>query len=620
MTRTAELTAQLLDGTLGGAKSAELAALVAADPAAAAEHLALLELEAELRGLRTDFDLAGATVAAVERAQADRTANAVMSEIATGPAPAWAPRPAEPARRAEPRSRRRAWAAAALVACAAAVLLGLWLGGKQPVGPAPDGVPEPDAFARLSHKSGSVEVLNHAGDAVPAEEGGELPAGFTVRTVGEDSLAVVLLRDQTRVEIEPDSVVRFAGDAAEAAGKPGVFLAAGQLTAAVPQRPDDRPFVVGTAVAEVLARGGTFVVSSAGPDSARVDNRQGKVDLVRAVAPKPVPVAAGGSAVVHAGVDRLDMERSPSADRTPKRVLAFQGYRDAVFSPDGAEVWVATARAFARWTPNGGLTETGFYPRKNEGVAAFTRDRRFLLTFRGERDDRVLVRTLPDGGEHAAINARPTDPRLWAVAADASWLAVIDPRPNNRRVRVFDGAAGDERFVREFDDQLTCVAGTPDGKGLVVAVHATGRGASNRVVALDALTSDRLYALPVLKRPVTAMTYSADGRLLAVGFNGIVQLWDVRTLELVRTVTGFERVLTCLAFAPDGRRLAAGTQDGHVWVWDVETGRQTQLIEAGSRGVRAVAFSPNGKQLVTVANTAPVAVWDVADPPAGEVQ
>lgn len=615
MTRTAELTAKLLDGTLCDAECAELEMLVASDPAAEAEHLALLELEAELRALRTDFDLSDVTLDAIQTAQAERTTGAVMAAIAGREPPAWAPAPspaAAPAPVVGSRMRRRAiWAgAAALLACAAALVL--WLGGKQPEGP-DGGTETPVAFAKLARKSGWVELLNHAGDALHAEEGAELPAGFVLRT-GDESVAVVeLLRDRTRVEIEPDSVVRFAGDAPEAAGKPHMFLAAGQLTAAVPQRSHDA-LVVGTPVTDVSTRGGMFVISSAGPDSTRVDIKHGKVELVRAAAPKPVPVF-GGAVVVRAGFDKVEFERVPAADRAPKRTLAAPGTRDAVFSPDGTEVWAASARALQRWTLDGGLKEVGFFPRKGtEGVAAFTRDKRYLVTFRGERDDRVLVRTAPDGGEHAAINARPTDPRLWTVAPDAAWLAITDPRPNNKVVRVYDGRSGDDRFVRDFEEPVSCLAASPDGKTLAVAVHTTTRGASNKVVVLDAETSDRLFALPVLKRPATALAFSPDGRFLAVGFNGIIQLWDVRAQELVRSITGFERALTCLAYSPDGKRLAAGTQDGHVWLWDADTGRQTQLIETGGRGVRAIAFAPNGKQLVAVANNAPVAVWDVTEP------
>jgi WD40 repeat protein len=629
MSRTAELTVKLLDSTLSEAECAELEALIAADPAAEAEHLALLELEVELRGLRTDLDLADATLTKIADAQADRTADAVLDQIATAPLPTWArstettettdtaapSRPVDQLR--QPRSRFRLWIGVGVLAACAATLLLVFLNNQDSQLPLPiDDTPTPTAFAKLSRKAGSVELLSPTGDVIPAIEGGDLPAGFTVRTVGDESLAVVeLLNEKTRVEIEPDSVVRFAGGSPESPGKPRVFLAAGQLTAAVPHRPDDQPMIVGTSVAELFTREGTFVLSSAGPDSVRVDIKHGKVDVVRNTAPKPVRLDAGRAAVLFAGIDQLDIEHAQPIDRAPKRTLTFPGARDIAFSPDGSEIWVANARAFARWPANGNPVETSFYPRKgNDGIAAITRNKKFLVAFRGERDDRVLIRTLPDGGEHAALNARPSDPRFWAVAPNAAWLAVVDPRPNNKRVHIIDGARGDERFDRPFEEgMITCVAATPNGKNLAVGIQSNARGAGNKIVVIDAVTSDQFPALPLPKRPLMAMTFSPDSHVLAAGFNGTVQLWDWQNLELIRSINGFERALVCLAFSPDGKRLAAATQDGHVWLWNVDTGRQTQLIDVGSRGIRTVAFSPNGKQLVTLTGNAAVAVWDVVD-------
>ena len=410
--------------------------------------------------------------------------------------------------------------------------------------------------------------------------------------------------------------MRFRDGAPEHARQPQLYLAAGQLTAAVGQRPDGRPLVVGTPVAQVFALGGLFVVSSAGPDSARVDIRRGNVELVRTNAPTPVAVGVG-SALVTAGFEQIHFEQSKPVDRVPKRALAFHGARAAAFSPDGAEVWVANAKVFTRWTP-AGSTETGFFPRRGfDGVTAFSRDKRFLATFRGGANDCVLLRTLPDCGEHAAVDMRPNETRYWTMAPDASWLALAEPKPRRyARVRVLDGATGNERYQREFEEGVGSLTASPDGRTLAVGLNDLGRGANNKVVLVDAATGTRLAALPTQRKALTAMAYSDDGRFLAVGFNGVVQLWDVRARELVRAITGFERALTCLAFAPDGKRLAAGTQDGYVWVWNTDTGEQTQLIEAGGRGVRVIGFAPDGKQLVTVANSAPVAVWDVLDAPA----
>src|SRR5262245_50596791 len=188
MNRCDELTAKLLDGTLTEPEWAELELLLAADPAAADGHLALLELEAVLRGERADFDLTEQTLEKVKDAQAEKTTHAVMAEIATRPAPQWAAH-SESAPAAAPRSRRWVYGVAGLFAVAAGLVVGLWLGTESPK--PPENTPlRPDAsFARLTHTLGSVELLTPQGEVLPAGEGREVPPGHTLRTVGEDSLA-----------------------------------------------------------------------------------------------------------------------------------------------------------------------------------------------------------------------------------------------------------------------------------------------------------------------------------------------------------------------------------------------------------------------------------------------
>ncbi len=618
MTQADELTDRLLEGILTDAEWLELESLLATDPAARADHFALLELEAELRGLRSEFDVSRQTLAKVKAARSEQTAKAVLAEIASLPSPAWASKPSTfPLSKS---TRRWIFAFGGLAAIAAALLIGIWL-GSQPA--ETENIPSNENLAatspenaRLTTSLGSVELLTPQGEVLPAPEGRAVPPGHTLRTVGEDSLASVEMPDRTTVDIAPDSVVRFVV-MGNATTKPRLFLAAGQLTAAVPDAVTDRQIVVGTGVAEVFARMGTFVVSSAGPESTRVDVKKGKVDVVRMDARTRIPVN-GGSAIVQSGFEKVLIEPNFRIDRTPARSLTFPNPREAVFSLDGNDVWVASPRQLTRWTRDGGTADITFLPPKgsnNSGIACFTKDKTRLVTSvitPSTKEEKVFLRSVPAGEQVAELKLKLSETRFWTTAPDGAWFAITEGKPYHKRLRVFDGTVGIERFVSEFDEVVGCMVSSPDGQVLAAALTDPSRG-TTKVVLLDSISGERVATLPTQKKGCTALLFAADGHHLAVGFNGLAQVWDVRTRELEKSISGFERVVTCLAYTSNSKLLAAGTQDGQVWIWSVASGKLVQLIDVGSRGVRCIGFSPDCKRLVTVANNARVGLWNVAE-------
>jgi WD40 repeat protein len=339
-----------------------------------------------------------------------------------------------------------------------------------------------------------------------------------------------------------------------------------------------------------------------------------------------IPVS-GGSAIVQSGFEKVLIEPSARIDRTPARSLTFPNPREAVFSPDGNEIWVASPRQLTRWTRDGGTADMPLTPRKgdiNGPITFFTRDKTTLITSQianaqTTRDEKVLLRAARGGEERAEFNLRLSEARFWAAAPKAAWFASADGKPNQTRLRVIDGATGSERFSHEFEEVVGCVASSANGMVLAASLTEPSRGAT-KVILLDPTTGERLGTLPTQRKGVVHLVFSNDGRQLAVGFNGYVQIWNVQTRELVKSITGFERVVSCLAFSPDGTVLAAGTQDGQVWLWSVASGKAMQLIDVGSRGLRCLDFSPNGKRLVVVANNAPVGLWDVAAIPSDAVE
>lgn len=598
MNRTDVLTDRLIDGTLMDAEVLELEGLLAADPAAHSRHLAAVQLELVLRGLRTEFAIAEPTVAKIEADRVERTTAAVMAELAGRPIPG------QPARR----RRLRVWVACA--ALAAAVLVAVWLGLRPPGDPrkATDLAPADSEFARLTRVAGTVEVVGAS--VVPGQANQRLARGQTVRTVGEESVAEVEFPDRTRMEIYPDSVVRFASDPGEPARK--LVLVEGRVTAVA----TGRIVVVGGST-EVEASRGSFSVCSAGSGSAWVESTDGDVRVHRGAPAEPMILGPGQATFVPDDATLVRIDSRWQIESAPHDRLDFAAL-DVGFAP-GGEVWAVSAKQWARWKP--GTPDPGralFLPKvANDGLAAWlTPDRRAVALCRiDDREERVAVRELPSGAERGRVPVRVNEPRFLCVATDASWIATVGQKPNNRRVRIWDVAPGQERIALDLDDAVTCLALSPDGRRLAIGVSDLARNSGNLVAVVDPLTGERVFDLPTHRKGVYALAFSADGKQLAAGFNGAVQMWDVQSRALGRTLEGFERVVTRLAFSSKGDLLAAGTQDGQVWLWATATGQRTQVIKTGTRGVRSLAFSPDGKLLVTATNKAPVAVWEVASEP-----
>src|SRR5262249_14321548 len=114
------------------------------------------------------------------------------------------------------------------------------------------------------------------------------------------------------------------------------------------------------------------------------------------------------------------------------------------------------------------------------------------------------------------------------------------------------------------------------------------------------------------------MAFAPDGKLLAAGERWKVLLYDTATgkPERVLEKEGPRVRVGCLAFSPDGTLLAVGkgTGDtaGAVELWDVKTGALVWSARGHAGGVTSLAFAPDGKLLASGSWDKTVVVWEPA--------
>jgi WD40 repeat protein len=118
------------------------------------------------------------------------------------------------------------------------------------------------------------------------------------------------------------------------------------------------------------------------------------------------------------------------------------------------------------------------------------------------------------------------------------------------------------------------------------------------------------------------LAYSPDGTTLAAGGSrtryadgpGVVKLWDVATGNNVRVFEEeYSLATSCVAFSPDGKKLAWGTafkDEGNVVLAELRTGHLSRLTE-GFDATFSLAFAPNGRTLASVGFGSGVQMWDV---------
>src|SRR5690348_10542670 len=148
-----------------------------------------------------------------------------------------------------------------------------------------------------------------------------------------------------------------------------------------------------------------------------------------------------------------------------------------------------------------------------------------------------------------------------------------------------------------------CQIFTEDGVVNTVAFNPQdgilASGTEKGIVRLRNCATRRQVGVIDTKAQVASITFSPDGKILAIGGGTdnepMVRLWDIASGH-VTILRGQEKRVSSVAFSRDGRFLASGSPWDLVKVWDVASGRLYSFFSADTP-VYSVAFNHDGTAL-----------------------
>lgn len=261
-----------------------------------------------------------------------------------------------------------------------------------------------------------------------------------------------------------------------------------------------------------------------------------------------------------------------------------------------------------------------------------------------------------DSGEPVLSLEQGHPLRVMALSPDGCWLAASRPELNEKKedrttLALFDAHTGKKQVTCEGENApITTLAFSPDSKILAsaglrscdvwlwnvpqgepilliddalddcsvdaLAFHPGGRllavagidwlatsGQDGQVVIWDLDQREVRSSLRVGQGTrscgATALAFSIDGKTLACAeLNGRICLWSFEADQILHELQGHTDTITCLAYSPDGRWLASGSDDRTLRIWEAKSGELAGAWELDN-AIKALTFSADGKWVFT---------------------
>ncbi len=213
-------------------------------------------------------------------------------------------------------------------------------------------------------------------------------------------------------------------------------------------------------------------------------------------------------------------------------------------------------------------------------------------------------------GEHRVRAAfSPVGPWLAFTSYEAS-------ASNEKRftLRLWNAATQQLEAEIPLGDLGLGLAFSEDGRQLVTAT-AGGNITLWRIPELAPLgesyrTEERLHE----NASLAGFAATSNLRLVAYGDrSGQIRIVDLRDGKELWSEEASDKIITALAFSPDGKTLAsaAGWQESDIRLWDAASGTEIGKLEGHKSCVNSLVFWPDGNKLASSSNDQTIRTWDI---------
>ena len=222
-----------------------------------------------------------------------------------------------------------------------------------------------------------------------------------------------------------------------------------------------------------------------------------------------------------------------------------------------------------------------------------------------------------------AITGRETHPPVQVHESSEGVICDVIFRPDGNEfatagwddVKVWEARNANQLHAWHVPEKSLIQGLTYKKSGQLLACVRTPAGEKDNASVWDPMRGQKVFDLSGLHVPILDMSVSPDDRILAFAcLDNSVRLVDANTGNTILTFYG-DRPFWCVSFSPDGKLIAAGSggenehDSGSVRIWEVASRRERPPLTG--HGAQCMAYSPDGQRLATGGTDQSVKLWDI---------
>jgi len=244
-----------------------------------------------------------------------------------------------------------------------------------------------------------------------------------------------------------------------------------------------------------------------------------------------------------------------------------------------------------------------------------------------------LIHTLSKSDSVLSLALSP-DGQTLVSGSDSNW-ADTSTFPENgtsrsakdshsSKIRVWDLFTRQLRYTLNTRYPVWSVAISPDSQFLIASTTndssdkhlVPGDEGSNKgsIQIWNLRTGELLRTIPKSADDGKYIAISPDGQTLASSANETIKLWNLQTGTLIRTLDVQVSGVDSIVFSQDGQTLASTGFDGTIKLWNPRTGDLIRTLEGQVGSLDSIAISPDGQTLVSGISNGEfgsIATWNV---------